>query len=134
MLDSRARGRGFQPHRRHNVVSFSKNINPSLVLVQPRKTLPYITERLLMGCKELNQTNKIFFLTVKGLKKNTLEAHVNTDGSHQPGHPCRDDPDPHQTCQYPVKGTSWYVHWGRLIRVLEGHSMGSRVRTGLKST
>ena len=24
-------------------------INPSLVLVQPRKTLPFITERLLMG-------------------------------------------------------------------------------------
>ena len=37
----------------------SKNINPSLVLVQPRKTRPFITERLLlMGLKELNQTNK----------------------------------------------------------------------------
>ena len=32
--------------------------NPSLVLVQPRKTPPYITERLLMGRKESNQTNK----------------------------------------------------------------------------
>ena len=31
---------------------------PSLVLVQPRKTRPYITERLLMGRKESNQTNK----------------------------------------------------------------------------
>ena len=30
-------------------------INPSLVLVQPRKTRPFITERLLMGCKESNQ-------------------------------------------------------------------------------
>ena len=40
------------------VVSLSKNINPSLVLVQPRKTRPFITERLLMGCKESNQTNK----------------------------------------------------------------------------
>ena len=29
----------------------SKNINPSLVLVQPRKPRPFITERLLMGCK-----------------------------------------------------------------------------------
>ena len=48
----------FEPHRRHSVVSFSKNINPSLVLVQPRKTLPFITERLLMGRKESNQTNK----------------------------------------------------------------------------
>ena len=29
--------------------------NPSLVLVQPRKIHPYITERLLMGHKESNQ-------------------------------------------------------------------------------
>ena len=35
-----------------------KSINPSLVLVQARKNRPYITERLLMGCKESNQTNK----------------------------------------------------------------------------
>ena len=56
VLDSRPKGRGFEPHCG---VSFSKNINPSLVLVQPRKTRPYITERLLMGCKESNQTNKI---------------------------------------------------------------------------
>ena len=33
VLDSRPRGRGFEPHRRHCVVSLSKNINPSLVLV-----------------------------------------------------------------------------------------------------
>ena len=58
VLDSRPRGRGFQPHRRHCVVFLSKNINPSLVLVQPRKTCPFITERLLMGRKESNQTNK----------------------------------------------------------------------------
>ena len=32
-----------------------RHINPSLVLVQPRKTHPYITERLLMGCKESNK-------------------------------------------------------------------------------
>ena len=54
VLDSRLRGRGFEPHRRHCVVSLSKNINPSLVLVQPRKTRPFITERLLMGRKESN--------------------------------------------------------------------------------
>ena len=59
VLDSRLRGRGFEPHRRHCVVSLSKNINPSLVLVQPRKTRPFITERLFMGRKESNQTNKI---------------------------------------------------------------------------
>ena len=39
-------------------MSLSKNINPSLVLVPPRKTRPFITERLLMGRKESNQTNK----------------------------------------------------------------------------
>ena len=36
-----------------------RRIYPSLVLVQPRKTHPYKTERLLMGRKESNQTNKI---------------------------------------------------------------------------
>ena len=56
VLDSRLKGREFKPHRRHCVVSLSKNINPSLVLVQPRKTRPFITERLLIGRKELNQT------------------------------------------------------------------------------
>ena len=40
------------------VVSLSKNINPSLVLVQPRKTRPFITKRFLMGRKESDQTNK----------------------------------------------------------------------------
>ena len=58
VLDSRPKGRVFEPHRRHCIVSLSKNINPSLVLVQPRKTRPFITERLLMGRKESNQTNK----------------------------------------------------------------------------
>ena len=33
----------------------ARHINPSLVLVQPRKTRPFITERLMMGCKESNQ-------------------------------------------------------------------------------
>ena len=58
VLDSRPRGRGFGPHRHHCVVSLSKKINPSLVLVQPMKTHPFITERLLMGRKESNQTYK----------------------------------------------------------------------------
>ena len=58
VLYSRPRGRGFESHRCHCVVSLSKNINPSLVLVQPRKTRPFLTERLLMGRKESNQTNK----------------------------------------------------------------------------
>ena len=58
VLDLRPKGHGFKPHRRHCLVSLSKNINPSLVLVQPRKTRPFITERLLMGRKESNHTNK----------------------------------------------------------------------------
>ena len=33
----------------------ARHINPSLVLVQPRKTRPFIAERLLMGCKESNK-------------------------------------------------------------------------------
>ena len=70
VLNSRPRGRGFKPHQRHCVVSLSKNINPSLVLVQPRKTRPYITERLLMGRKESNQTKETYhtYVLVKRLK------------------------------------------------------------------
>ena len=37
---------------------WARHIKPSLVLVQHRKTRPYITERLLMARKESNQTNK----------------------------------------------------------------------------
>ena len=58
VLHLRQTGRRFEPHRRHWVVSLSKNINPSLVLVQPRNTCAFITEILLMGRKESNQTNK----------------------------------------------------------------------------
>ena len=50
--------RGFEPHRCHCVVSLSKNINPSLVLVQPRKTCPFITDRLLIGCKGNKESNE----------------------------------------------------------------------------
>ena len=55
VLDLRPRGRGFKPHQHHCVVSLSENINPSFILVQTRKTCPFITERLLMGRKESNQ-------------------------------------------------------------------------------
>ena len=58
VLDSRLRFRRVKPHWPHCVVSLGKNINPSLVQVPPRKTRPFITERLLMGHKESNQTNK----------------------------------------------------------------------------
>ena len=47
-----------------------KIIDIAMALVQPRKTRPYITERLLMGHKESNQTKvfetPLFFVT--GLK------------------------------------------------------------------
>ena len=59
VLDSRPRGRGFEPHRRHCVVVIEQEtFYPSLVLVQPRKTRPCLNERLLMGRKESNQSNK----------------------------------------------------------------------------
>ena len=38
---------------------YARHIYPSLVLVKPRKIHPYITERLLMGRKESNQTKKV---------------------------------------------------------------------------
>ena len=63
VLDSRPKGRVIEPHRRHCVVSVGKNINPSLVLVQPRKTCPFITERLSMGRKESNRTKQNFVLS-----------------------------------------------------------------------
>ena len=78
VLDSRPKGGGFEPHQRHCVVSLSKNINPNLALVQPRKTHPFITERLLMGHKESNQTNKqnlFIYLSIFPLKL-LLYSHI----------------------------------------------------------
>ena len=40
----------------------ARHIDPSLVLVQPRKTRPYITEKLLIGRKESNHTYRGNFL------------------------------------------------------------------------
>ena len=45
------------------ISSLSKNIDPSLVLVQSRNTRPFITDRLMMERKESNQTNKNGFMT-----------------------------------------------------------------------
>ena len=55
VLELRPRCHGFESHGHHCAVPMSKNINLSLVLVQPRKSCPYLTERLLMGCKESNK-------------------------------------------------------------------------------
>ena len=46
VLDSRQRGHGFEPN------CFVSLSNPSLVMVEPRKTCLFRTERLLMGRKE----------------------------------------------------------------------------------
>ena len=73
VLDSRPMGCTFEPHLHHCVLSLSKNINPSLVLVQPRKTRLFITARLLMGRRDSNQTNKSNFKL-----KVTFKQHVNT--------------------------------------------------------
>ena len=47
--------------------SLARHIYHSLVLVQPRMTRPYLTERLLMGRKESNQTNKQCLFYAEGL-------------------------------------------------------------------
>ena len=57
-LDWRPRGRGFVASPASlSCGPLARHINPSLVLVQPRKTRPCLTERLLMGRKGSNQTN-----------------------------------------------------------------------------
>ena len=65
VLDLRSRGRRFKPHWCHCVVtSLSKNISPSLVSTGSTQEDPslQLTDRLLMGPKESNQTNKLELL------------------------------------------------------------------------
>ena len=63
-------------------MSLSKNINPSLVLVQPRKTRPFITEILLMGRKELNQTKPSTFSSIDCVndRVSSIGIRLNVDG------------------------------------------------------
>ena len=49
VFDSRWRGCGFKPHQQHSIVSLSKTLIPCFVLVQPRKTHPDMTEKMLTG-------------------------------------------------------------------------------------
>ena len=58
VLDSRPRGWGSSLTSITTLCPLARHINPSLVMVQPRKTRPYITERLLMGRKESNQRHE----------------------------------------------------------------------------
>ena len=51
----------------------ASHIYPSLVLVQPRKTRPRLTERLLMGRKESNQTKKITIAKVVNRRRTAMK-------------------------------------------------------------
>ena len=56
-----------------------------LALVQPRKTHPCLTERLLMGCKKSNQTIKIYIQTKADLSEFSPElarTHHHTQTHH----------------------------------------------------
>ena len=55
VVECLTRDQMLEPHLCHRILLLSKNINPSLVLVQHRKARPYITERLLTRRKESNQ-------------------------------------------------------------------------------
>ena len=46
--------------------SLSKTLYPSIVLVQPRKVRPCLTERLLMDRKKSNKTNTVCVQVMKG--------------------------------------------------------------------
>ena len=61
---------------------FTSSSYPSIVLVQPRKTRPCLTERLLMVHKESNQTNKHHRLRRRDTKESTcLLRHITTERS-----------------------------------------------------
>ena len=57
-LDSRPRGRGFEPHPASVLCPWARHFTFRLSTGSSRKTRPYITERLLMGRKELNLKKK----------------------------------------------------------------------------
>ena len=111
VLNLISRGPWFEPHLRYCVVSLSKTLDPHglvvgpcarhiypcLVLVQPRKTRPYITEILLMGRKESNQTKKITAVLVT-----TQEVAYN---------------DPNCPLADPLRGRQWV----QLTLTLENH-------------
>ena len=56
--DSGSRGRGFEPHSGHRVVSLSKTYLPPKVLVIPRKQWlrPSMTDKLFTGTLSIKQT------------------------------------------------------------------------------
>ena len=73
-------------HREHSLLKLiaenqcENHKKSNLVLIQPRKTCPYITERLLMGRKESNQTkNKTNPIRIES----QLEKNQSKMSSHQ---------------------------------------------------
>ena len=73
----------------------ARHINPSLVLVQLMKTRPYITERLLMGRKESNQTKQtnkqtkgLFSISLKcplfAAQTSVFSAHLSSQSAQCP--------------------------------------------------
>ena len=69
---------GFEPHQRHCVVVLDQDtFILANILVQPRKTHPCLTERLLMGRKESNQTNKQI-LSYRKYKRHALSSRVHS--------------------------------------------------------
>ena len=53
---------GIEPHGVTALCPLVRTLILSLVLVQPRKTSPFLTERLLMERKESNQTKTKLYL------------------------------------------------------------------------
>ena len=58
VIDSRPREAGSSLTGITALCHWARQVDPSLVLVQPRKTRPYISDRLLMRRKESNQTQQ----------------------------------------------------------------------------
>ena len=69
VLDLRLGGHGSSLISVTALCPLARHITPSLVVVQPRKVRPFITERVLMGRKESNQTNKIIPQTCMGFEQ-----------------------------------------------------------------
>ena len=93
---------------------WARRIYPSLVLVPPRKTRPCLTERLLMGRKESNQTNRMIRWSVRLFIGNNYSKHLgllitfaNSLDSEQAQQNVESDLDPN--CL-----TLWWYSWKKI--------------------
>ena len=84
MLDSRQRGHGFELHWCQCVVVLEQD---TYILVQPRKTRPCLTERLLMGRKnQIKQTKLLIVLNcILYALENSLSIVVSVLSVFRPG-------------------------------------------------